>query len=77
MALVTPKAPRRALLTFGETQELSFHRFGAGEVVCDVVVAATLAHGQSEPAPREGLGCTRAAGVNHQGEFPFVLRTAR
>jgi len=75
MAPVTPKAPSRALLTCGETQELSFRRFDAGEVFCDIVVAAALARDQSEPALREGLGCTGAAEVNHRGQFPFVLRT--
>jgi hypothetical protein len=33
---LTPEGAKRgALLTCGETQELSFHRFEAGEVVCD------------------------------------------
>jgi hypothetical protein len=75
MAPVTPNAPSRALLTCGETQELSFRRFDAGEVFCDVVVAAALARDQPEPALREGLGCTHAAEVSHRGQFPFVLRT--
>jgi hypothetical protein len=56
-------------------QELSFHRFDSGEVVRDVVLPAALAGDESEPALREGLGCTRAAQVNHRGQFPFVLRT--
>src|SRR5262249_60491494 len=70
-----PKATSRALLTCGETHELSFGRFDAGEVFCDIAVAAALARDQSEPALREGLSCSCSAQVNHRGQFPFVLRT--
>ena len=80
-ALVTLKAQiRGALLTCGETQELSFHRFDSGEVVRDVVLPAPLARYESEPALREGLGCTctaemippvaRAAGFRARAENP-------
>ena len=53
-------SPRHSstILACGETQELSFHRFDSGEVVRDVVLPAALARDESEPALREGLGCT-------------------
>ena len=61
----------------GEAQELPLHRVDRGEVCCDVVVAATLAEGQTEAAARKGLGRTCAAEMDDGGEILLLLRARR
>src|SRR5437870_13838472 len=75
----SPGAPRQApqpdIYKLGrrEPGEIGLHGVDVGQVAADVVIAAVLARGQPEAAPRVGVAGAGAAEVDDGGEVTLLL----